>query len=57
MGFWGTSGVGKGTSSPFDSAVVSGLSGSAIASSLSGSAVAFSSSSSAVTFSLSGLTS
>ena len=48
MGFWGTSGIGKGASSPFDSAVVSGSFGLAIA---------FSSSGSVVAFSLSGLTS
>ena len=45
VGFWGTSRVGKGASSSFDSAVASGLSGLVVASSLSGSAVASSSSS------------
>ena len=35
VGFWGTSGVGKGASSSFNSAVASGSSGSAVASSSS----------------------
>ena len=54
MGFWGTSGVGKGVSSLFDLAVVSGSSGSAVISSLSGLAGTSSSSSSVVTSGLSG---
>ena len=36
MGFWGTSGVGKGAFSLSDSAVASGLSGSVVVSSLFG---------------------
>jgi len=36
VGFWGTSGVGKGASSLFNLVVASSLSGLAVASSLSG---------------------
>ena len=45
VGFWRTSGVGKGASSLFNSAVASGLSSLAVTSSLSSSAVTSSSSS------------